>query len=147
MKRCCMDYECIQCCLETEMSLSNEDIEQIKGLGFATKFFITKRDGWLQLKNYNGRCAFYNGVGCSIYENRPEGCKLYPIIYDKDKNCAVLDEDCSHREKFEISKTAIQQVSDLVSKLECESAQRKKSTTISLNPTCTEIVEYIKRVF
>ncbi len=139
MKRCCMDYKCIQCCLETEMSLSNEDIERIKGLGFATKFFITKRGGWLQLKNYNGGCVFYNGVGCSIYENRPEGCNLYPIIYDKEKNCAVLDEDCQHRDKFEISKTSIQQVSDLVLKLECERVQRKKSTTISLNPTSARV--------
>jgi len=107
------------------MFLSNEDIERIKGLGFATKFFITKRGGWLQLKNYSERCVFNNGVGCTIYENRPEGCKLYPIIYDKDKNCVVLDEDCPHRDKFEISKTSIQQVSDLVSRLECERAQLK----------------------
>jgi Fe-S-cluster containining protein len=133
MKSCCIDYKCVQCCLETEMLLSNEDMERIRGLGFAPEFFITKRDGRLQLKNYNGRCVFQNGIGCSIYKNRPEGCRLYPIIYDEEKNCAVLDEDCPHRDKFEISKTSIQQVSDLASKLECERTQRKQSAAISLS--------------
>ena len=131
MKSCCMDYKCIQCCLESEMLLSNEDIERIKGLEFAPEFFITKRDGRLQLMNYNGRCVFHNGIGCSIYENRPEGCKLYPIIYDKEKNCAVLDEDCPYRDKFEISKTSIRKISALVLKLEYERDQRKQSAAIS----------------
>lgn len=130
MKGCCIDYKCIQCCLETEMFLSNEDIERIRGLGFAPEFFITKRDERLQLKNYNGRCVFHNGIGCSIYENRPEGCKLYPIIYNEDMS-PTLDDDCPHRDKFEISKTAIQQISDLVLKLEYERDQRKQSSIIS----------------
>jgi len=97
MKSCCMDYKCIQCCLDTNMILSNVDIERIKELGFDTKFFVSKNRGWLQLKNNNGLCVFHDSISCSIYEHRPEGCKLYPIIYDKDKNCAVFDEDCPHR--------------------------------------------------
>ena len=124
MKSCCMRYKCIQCCLETEMPLSNGDIEQIKGLGFDYDYFVVSRDGQLQLKNYGGRCVFNDGKQCLIYENRPEGCKLYPIVYDEDKNCAVLDEDCPHRNSFKISEVELGLVSFLVTKLKNERIQR-----------------------
>ena len=127
MKSCCMDYNCIQCCLETSMPLSNQDIERISGLGFDTNFFVTEHDGWLQLKNHDGSCVFHNGKICSIYKDRPEGCKLYPIIYDKDKSCAIFDEDCPHRNKFQKSKSITKQLYALVSKLECEMAKRKRN--------------------
>ena len=77
-----MDYKCIQCCVDTNMILSNVDIERI----------------------------------------RPEGCKLYPIIYDKDKNCAVFDEDCPHRHRFKMSNSTKQQLYNLISKLEAKKA-------------------------
>lgn len=124
MENCCRDHNCIKCCLETEMLLLNEDIERIRSLGFAKKFFVIKRDGWLQLKNYDGRCVFHNGIVCSIYENRPEGCRLYPVIHNEDMNI-TFDMDCPYRDKFEISKDVIQQVSDLVSNLRFEREQRK----------------------
>jgi Fe-S-cluster containining protein len=106
------------------MLLSNEDIERIRSLGFAKKFFVVERDGWLQLKNYDGRCVFHNGIRCSIYENRPEGCRLYPIIYNEGMK-TTFDKDCPYREKFEISENVIQQISDLILKLRYEREQRK----------------------
>lgn len=130
MKNCCIDHKCILCCLETNMLLSNEDVKRIGRLGFDTEIFVIERAGWLQLKNYNKRCVFHNGVRCSIYKNRPEGCKLYPIIYDKDKDCAIFDDDCPHRNKFEMSKDTIQHLYDLVSKLECERTQRIRKTEL-----------------
>ena len=127
MKSCCIDYKCIQCCLDTNMLLSHQDIERIKRLGFDTNFFVTGRDGWLQLKNQDGRCVFHSSIMCTIYENRPDGCKLYPIIYDKDKNCAVFDEDCPHRHRFKRSNNTKQQLYNLISKLEVEKVQRKRT--------------------
>jgi Fe-S-cluster containining protein len=126
MKSCCMDYNCIQCCLETSMPLSNRDIKRISRLGFDTNFFVIERDGWLQLKNHDGRCVFHSGKICSIYKNRPEGCRSYPIIYDKDENRAVLDEDCPHRDKFQMPEIAIKELLDIVSKLEREVNEREK---------------------
>lgn len=125
MKSCCMDFKCIQCCLETSMPLSSQDIAKIKNLGFKTNSFVIERCGWLQLKNYKGKCVFHNGTMCSIYENRPEGCKLYPIIYDKDKKCAIFDKDCLYIDKFHISKSTTKQLYNLVSKLENERAEKK----------------------
>ena len=124
MKSCCMRYKCTQCCSQTEMILSNEDVEKIKGLGFDFDFFVVNIDDWLQIKNYDGRCVFNDGKKCLIYENRPEGCKLYPITYDEDENCAVLDEDCPHRNSFKISEAELKLVSFLVTKLKNERIQR-----------------------
>ena len=102
MKSCCRDNNCIKCCIETRMPLSNQDIKRIKMLGFDKTFFVTSRNGWFQLKNKNGRCVFNNGSMCIIYEHRPEGCKIYPILYDKDRNKAVFDKDCPYKDRFKI---------------------------------------------
>lgn len=124
MKSCCVSYDCIQCCLETEMPLSNEDVERIKGL--VSHDFFVNIDGWLRLKNSEGRCVFNDGKRCLIYENRPEGCSLYPITFDDEKKCAVLDEDCPHRNSFKISEAELKLVSSLVAKLKKERMQRMK---------------------
>ena len=125
MKNCCIRYKCIECCLETEMPLLKEDIERIKGLGFDYDYFVVNRDSWLRLKNRDGRCVFIDGNQCMIYENRPEGCKSYPILYDEDKNCATLDEDCPHRDEFKISESDLRIVTSLVIKLRDERKRRK----------------------
>jgi len=108
------------------MLLQKEDIERIKGLGFDNSHFVVNRDGWLQLKNYDGRCVFNDGKKCLIYEYRPEGCKLYPIIYDEGKNRSTLDEDCPHRYEFKISKIKGEAVISLVAKLIEERRKRGK---------------------
>lgn len=102
------------------MPLSIEDINRITELGFPKDFFVVKRNGWLQLKNYHNRCVFHNGKICSIYPNRPEGCKLYPIIYDMDAGCAIFDSECPHRDKFLMSKNKKRRLFTLVKILEYE---------------------------
>ncbi len=102
------------------MPLLKKDIERIKRLGFDYDYFIVNRDGWLQLKNYDGRYVFNDGEQCSIYENRPEGCKFYPKIYDEDKNCVTLDEDCPHRDEFKISKINVVMLRSIVTRLKDE---------------------------
>jgi len=125
MKNCCILHKCIKCCLETEMPLLKEDIERIKGLGFDYDYFVVNRDGWLQLKNYDGRCVFNDGKQCLIYENIPKGCKLYPIIYDEDKNCTALDENCPHRDEFKISEIDLGIITSLIAKLKDERRRRE----------------------
>ena len=61
MANFCTDYKCVQCCLETEMPLLKKDIKRIGRLGFGCDYFVVNRDGWLQLKNYDGRCVFNDG--------------------------------------------------------------------------------------
>lgn len=100
------------------MPLSKKGLEQIRRLGFNNDYFVVNKDGWLQLKNYNGKCVFNDGEQCSIYENRPGRCNLYPIVYDDAENYATSDEDCPHRDEFKASKTDIATLISLISKLE-----------------------------
>ncbi len=120
----CIDLDCIQCCKDTIMLLSDMDIDRIKSLGFSRDFFVDTRNGWLQLKNRDGRCVFHNGIKCSIYDHRPEGCQLYPVIFDKDNNCAILDEECPYRTKFLITQSLRKKLFLLVSRIESERFQR-----------------------
>ena len=124
MMNLCINKKCVQCCKDTNMPLSKKDVKLIKSLGFSSDFFMNIHDGWLQLKNIDGHCVFHNGMKCLIYEYRPEGCQLYPIIFDKEKNYAILDEDCPYRTKFLITMDSRRRLLHLVSKIESERFDR-----------------------
>ena len=125
MSNCCLETKCMQCCKETNMVLSNHDVKKIKKKGLPLSFFIQNDDGWLRLKNAHGRCVFHNGKICTIYDNRPEGCVLYPVVYDKDAHQVILDKDCPQRHCFPLMKSTMQQLSVLISTLEHERHQRQ----------------------
>ena len=85
------------CCTETEMTLTREDVERIESLGYDRKDFLVRvMAGFCELRNVDGKCFFYDPVTkiCRIYENRPEGCRYYPIIYDMRKRKCIIDADC-----------------------------------------------------
>lgn len=121
----CIKNKCTKCCEDTMMILSSDDIKKIKNLGFKKDFFVMKREGWLMLKNHEGRCVFHNGLKCTIYNNRPIGCKLYPVILDKETNCAILDKDCPYRNSFKISNSITYKLFNIVKKLEYEKYKRQ----------------------
>lgn len=123
MKSPCRYFNCIQCCKETVMLLSNADIKRIENLGFSRDSFVDDVEGWLQLKNQNGHCVFHDGMKCLIYAHRPEGCTLYPVIYNMDNDCAIIDEDCPYGSHFSISPAVRKQLFSLVSKIESERLQ------------------------
>jgi len=79
--------ECGICCLNTEMELLAEDIERITSAGYKLEEFAVERDGIYRLKNVDGHCVFYDASTrkCKIYNIRPIGCRLYPLIYDGEK--------------------------------------------------------------
>ena len=120
MKSPCRHFNCIQCCKETVMLLSNADIKRIENLGFPRDLFVDDVEGWLQLKNQNGHCVFHDGMKCLIYTHRPEGCTLYPVIYDMDNDCAIIDEDCPYGSHFSMSLDVRKQLFSLVSRIESE---------------------------
>jgi len=104
MKNKCVD--CGNCCRETEMIISAQDITRIKKNtpeNLRRINFVKKTaDGLFQLKNKYGNCVFFDPTTklCKIYEVRPEGCRFYPLIYDTDEKLCVLDQDCPRPELF-----------------------------------------------
>jgi len=124
MKSSCIDLNCFLCCKNTNMILSKKDIDRIKSLGFSNDYFIDINNGWLQLKNKDGRCVFHNCKKCLIYENRPEGCQLYPITYDYDNKCAIFDKECPHQSNFIISESLKLKLLNLISRVISERSKR-----------------------
>jgi len=90
---------CGICCTETEMLLSKEDIKRIEQKGFHKKYFLKiDKNGYAQLKNRNGYCVFYNveKCQCNIYQDKPLGCNVYPVILDEDIG-VVFDDICPEK--------------------------------------------------
>lgn len=96
----CLKYGCCECCKDTKMQLSEEDIRKIEQLGYKRDDFSMEIDGVRVLKNVNGSCYFLKSDMCSIYNSRPVGCRLYPVIYHVDNKKAVIDDFCPHSENI-----------------------------------------------
>ncbi len=99
---CPYSDKCYQCCLDTEMTLSEEDITRIEKLGYEIYEFLEEKDGFMTLRNIDNHCIFLKNTRCSIYENRPQGCRFYPLIYDFEIEDFVLDNLCDHQEDFDL---------------------------------------------
>lgn len=87
---------CGACCTETEMLLSEKDIDRLKRKGYSKTYFVRfDKEGYAVLRNHNGYCVFYNveKCRCNIYADRPTGCRLYPVILDED-NGIITDHIC-----------------------------------------------------
>ena len=123
MTNVCLD--CGKCCLETEMTLSQEDIKRIinyfEGDIEQEDFCQVSSDGYLQLRNNDLHCYFFepSTKTCKIYDIRPQGCKFYPLIYNMKENKCTLDEDCPKPSLFYPNKSEIKK-------------------------TCLEIIQYLK---
>ncbi len=97
---------CGKCCIETEMILSEYDIDLIirKSQDHVIKqdFCFKNKDEHHQLKNIKGHCVFfdYPSKFCTIYEYRPQGCRFYPLIFDINELKCKLDEDCPRNNLF-----------------------------------------------
>jgi len=77
------------------MELSSEDIERLEEKGYRLEEFAVVDDGVTQLRNVDGYCYFYSRADkkCQIYEKRPLGCYLYPVVYMENEG-AMVDELC-----------------------------------------------------
>lgn len=91
---------CGECCKETEMLLSNNDIERLEGRGYKkSEFAKFDKQGYAILRNVDGNCFFFDAkkVTCKERLHRPSGCRIYPIMLDEcigiiiDKTCPGAD--------------------------------------------------------
>ena len=93
---------CGVCCTETEMLLSKKDIKRLEKIGFSKNLFVVfDKHGYAQLRNREGYCFFYDRLNhqCSVYVDRPAGCRVYPVILDEDKGI-ILDNICDSRKSI-----------------------------------------------
>lgn len=101
---------CGDCCMDVDnrtrmILLLPEDIIRIQSTG-AMDFF----EDWdenhftgIMCKN-EGKCVFYTGESCSIYEQRALLCRMYPFWLEKQDNYFLfgIDNECSGANKGEL---------------------------------------------
>jgi len=89
--------------MNTEMILFREDIIRIAKLGYQVSSFAYFDGKFWKLRNTNRMCYFLDPAtkSCKIYENRPIGCRFYPIIFDPQ--CGFrIDELCPSRHTVQV---------------------------------------------
>ena len=94
------------------MQISPRDVRRLRKRGYGPADFSTEKEGFQTLKNVNGVCYFFDAKNkaCKVYEDRPEGCRYYPIVYSIDQHMPTVDRDVCRRTstitKEEIRRTA-----------------------------------------
>ncbi|MCA1812329.1 MAG: YkgJ family cysteine cluster protein [Halobacteriales archaeon] len=123
----CLSHACSTCCHDTAMPLSEQDAARLTALGH--KGFSRVDDGWLLLRNERGACVFLRDGKCTVYEQRPEGCKLYPLIWYEDEVGGAgpgFDELCPWRDEFARTPEHERALRGLVQRLVRERSARLK---------------------
>ena len=111
------------------MLLSKKDIKRLEKKGLSQNLFVQyDRQGYAQLKNRDGYCVFYDlkNRHCSVYEDRPTGCRVYPVILDEEVGI-VLDDICESRNSITNSekKSKGKRVIDLLEVIDAEALNRR----------------------
>lgn len=97
---------------------------RIEKLGFKRVEFTVETNGETRLKNRQSKCFFLEESGCRVYASRPDGCRIYPLIYDVDTRRFVLDPICLHAAEFKATKEDKEQLKHLIHKLDREAAKK-----------------------
>ena len=120
---------CGICCTETEMLLSKKDIARLEKRGYKScEFSRIDEQGYAELKNNEGYCVFYDLKNrcCRVYDDRPQGCRVYPVILDEDVGI-VLDTICDCRGSVKAQEKQLngKKVVKLLEIIDFEAAERR----------------------
>jgi len=115
----CIGVGCHDCCLETRMPLSIADIGRLRGLGYSLADFVVVSGGERRLRNVDGHCFFLGVDGCRVYEVRPLGCRLYPLVVDGGGR-VMVDAGCRHRGEFGLDSGSVRRLRVFVKRLRRE---------------------------
>ena len=120
----CQHHLCVACCLETEMPLTEDDLKRIEKLGFERADFTVEADGETRLRNVKKACFFLRERMCIVYEGRPEGCRIYPLVYDLDAHKFIYDTVCPHSAEFKATREDKERLKRLIRRLDREAEKR-----------------------
>jgi hypothetical protein len=113
------------------MSLTHQDIHRITTTGYQPSEFIIYEEGEWRLANQqdHGACVFLKDKKCQIYENRPIGCRIYPLVFNEARRQAVIDSLCPFSSEFEITDVDRENLFALIKQLDKESEQKVYTIT------------------
>ncbi len=114
------------------MPLSLGDIGRLSALGHRQSDFAEEPDeeGYVRLHNKEeGSCFFLDEGGrCRVQEVKPEGCRLYPFIFDEAADKVVRDDVCPFNGDFSPPADVETRLRQLISRLETEAVTRRAQT-------------------
>lgn len=122
-KNPCFDNDCHRCCLNTRMTLTEADVSRLESAG-RQDFCFVNDDHDLQLDNVDGHCIFLVNGRCSVHDDRPEGCQVYPLILDLSVDRVVLDAFCPWARGFTFTQDDRVQLRKSVAEEENEARKR-----------------------
>ena len=123
----CVKHKCTKCCIETSMPLSRLDVERIlKERCRFTDFAVKIGKEW-RLKNSSGKCIFLSESACEVYSFRPEGCRLYPLVYDENSKRAVMDRECPFAHEFEFGEDEVDRLRMLLKRVKKEARREYRN--------------------
>ncbi len=125
----CVAHGCSKCCYELEAPLTEADAARLEAHGHdRPDFAVVDDEGVLQLQKKNGRCVFLGEDGfCTVHAYRPEGCRLYPLVWDRDAEGVGLDDWCPFAEEFPDDPDRRRRVRQVLQTLRTEAAARGKA--------------------
>jgi Fe-S-cluster containining protein len=81
--------------------LTKKDITRLLTYGHYEQVFAKPSRHGMGLKELifvNGECVLLKNNKCSVYENRPTACKIFP--YTSDGTRGSIDSECPHADEF-----------------------------------------------
>lgn len=124
----CARHGCAACCYDTEMPLTTDDVARLVALGHPREAFVTHNsEGVATLRTREDETAAAQGKGkpcyflreerCSVYADRPQGCRIYPLVMN-ERSRIERDVDCPHRAEFPLDPSAKRRIQRVLSNLE-----------------------------
>lgn len=137
----CVARPCSACCHDIEMLLTEADLARLQAARPGEDFWFRAEDGYLQLRSRDGPpavgshaapgaaprpCWFLGADGsCTVWADRPEGCRLFPAVWDDDQGAAHLDSDwCPYTDGFRLDAPTTKAARGLALRLHGELARR-----------------------
>jgi Fe-S-cluster containining protein len=125
----CVAHACSACCHGTEMMLTEADLARLQAAR-PGEVFWRDDDGDVLLRTVGGPegpCWFLDAAGrCTVYADRPDGCRLYPAIWDVDEHRVRLDDEgCPFTAEFAVPRAVEDAVRRLAARLVAEGDARR----------------------
>jgi len=90
--------------------LTHDDIRRLLTMGHYEQVFARPSKWGYNLKEMifvDGQCIFLQNGKCSVYNNRPTACRIFPVTLGR--NGAEMDPSCPYREHFEKDSVFVEQ--------------------------------------
>jgi Fe-S-cluster containining protein len=97
----CQTTNCSLCCRNREVILTKKDVTKLLTFGHYEQVFAKPSRHGMGLKEMifvDGECVFLKNDKCSVYDNRPTACRIFP--YTSDGNKGSIDPECPHAAEF-----------------------------------------------